>query len=178
MRFSVLFQEIAQREQRRLILPDDIFEFGKLILPQGDYGFEELYCTEPGCDCRRVMLNAWSGHPPVHLATINHAFERPRRNTPVTLQTFLDPLNVQSKWSAAILDLVKKVLLADHEYRARLVRHYQLFKDAVSDPGHPCQRWLQESETAAPPAENSRLETSPRRSPVPPPPRRGKRKWR
>ncbi len=26
-------------------------------LPRGEYGFLELYCDEPGCDCRRMMID-------------------------------------------------------------------------------------------------------------------------
>src|SRR6266581_1506064 len=26
-------------------------------LPDGEYGFVELYCDEPGCDCRRVTID-------------------------------------------------------------------------------------------------------------------------
>jgi hypothetical protein len=26
-------------------------------IPAGSYGLVEAYCTDPSCDCRRVMLN-------------------------------------------------------------------------------------------------------------------------
>jgi len=26
-------------------------------IPDGEYGFVELYCDEPDCDCRRVVID-------------------------------------------------------------------------------------------------------------------------
>jgi len=111
MRFAQFFPEIAKRELRTLILKEDAFEFGKLILPRGDYGFDELYCAEAGCDCRRVVLNVWADKPLRQVATINHSFERPRRDAIVSKQTFLDPINPQSRWSEPILELFENVVL-------------------------------------------------------------------
>jgi hypothetical protein len=57
------------------------------------------------------MINVLSRHGAQHLATINHAFEKPAKDAPVSEQTFLDPLNRQSKLAPALLELfVNKVL--------------------------------------------------------------------
>ncbi|HEY2343521.1 MAG TPA: hypothetical protein VGH90_10845 [Chthoniobacteraceae bacterium] len=33
-----------------------LFARGEKGLPDGDYRFVEFYCDEPGCDCRRVVI--------------------------------------------------------------------------------------------------------------------------
>jgi hypothetical protein len=79
-----------------------------------------------------------------------------------------DPLNRQSQWAPALLDLFVNVVLADENYRQRLIRHYRMFKNVVDDPSHPALRLLRQSEPNGLPFRT-----------IPPPPRRGKRKrWR
>lgn len=174
MRFGLFFPDLAARERRSIILEEPAFQFGRLVLPDDEYAFEELYCVETGCDCRRVMMNVLSRNMRKHIATINHAFEPPTRDDEVPEQTFLDPINVQSEWSVALLDIFKNLVLSDRAYRKRLVRHYRLVKDAVADPAHPCQQLLRKAELE----EEKGIVEAMRRSPIPPPPRRGKRKWR
>jgi hypothetical protein len=131
MSFLHLFPEIGPRETRTATISG-----GDRSLPDDSYGFLELYCVDPDCDCRRVMINVFSETGPTHLATINHAFDPTAIDDPVQEQTFLDPLNVQSRRSPALLDLFKEVLL-DEAYRKRLERHYRMVKDALREPEHP-----------------------------------------
>lgn len=132
-----LMPDLAMRETREATIPPPGYPRHAPKVPPGRYGMVELYCVDPACDCRRVMINvvAEDGR---HLATINHAFEPPAPDDPVeTIQTYLDPLNKQSPWSAAFLDLFVNVVLADPAYAARLVRHYTMIKEALKDPMHP-----------------------------------------
>ena len=50
--FRSRFPEIAERETRSVTV------FGQPVtgLPAGDYGFLEMFCDEPRCDCRRVFF--------------------------------------------------------------------------------------------------------------------------
>ena len=48
--FMERFPELGRRETRSLIVPQGH------ALPAGEWGFFELYCEEPGCDCRRVTI--------------------------------------------------------------------------------------------------------------------------
>src|SRR5712691_7758423 len=48
--FMEKFPELAASETRSAQVA------GQGGLPDGDYGFFELYCNEPGCDCRRVIV--------------------------------------------------------------------------------------------------------------------------
>jgi len=90
------------------------------------------------------MVNVYSKKGNAHLATINHAFEPPADDDSIQEQTFLDPLNVQSRWSGALLELFKEILL-DLAYRDRLERHYGMVKDALRDPGHPIHQVINRS---------------------------------
>lgn len=45
--------KIAERETRNIIITED----SDLGLPAGQYGFLEMFCNEPGCDCRRVFFH-------------------------------------------------------------------------------------------------------------------------
>jgi hypothetical protein len=86
-----------------------------------------------------VLINVISNKEASHVATISHSFEPPSSDDIEAEQTFLDPLNPQSRWSAELLDLFKDVLF-DAGYRARLERHYRMVKTALSDPRDPIHK--------------------------------------
>lgn len=97
---SVLCPEVARTETRAIVVPE-----GDPALPAGTYAFLEFYCGEPGCRCDNVMLNVCDGQG-AHLATINHSLT-PGGFADVEMEdSFLDPLNRQSRLSDALLDLV------------------------------------------------------------------------
>ena len=142
MPFYLVNRELAVNETRVITLTAPILQNRQLVLPVDEYGFTELYCTENGCDCRRVMINVFSRHAEAHVATISHGFEPPDDKDDYFGQTFLDPLNRQSSYSTALLDLFVSLLKSDESYRQRLERHYQIFKEAIADPAHPCQPYV------------------------------------
>jgi hypothetical protein len=131
MGFHTLFPEIGVDETKSATLPG-----GSYGLPPDSYGFLEFYCIDPDCKCRRVLINVISERQRAHLATINHAFEPPAPRSFTPDQTFLDPINPQSDFSKALLLLFTEVLLRDYAYARRLMHHYQMVKDALSDPSH------------------------------------------
>jgi hypothetical protein len=108
-------------------------------LPDGAYALMESYCTDPDCDCRRVMLNVVN--PEIskedYLASISYGFDREEEFA----GPFLDPLNPQSKYAGELFTLVKMVL-ADPAYTARLEAHYKEVKRALKDPAHKIHRIL------------------------------------
>jgi hypothetical protein len=169
VRFGLLFPEVAARETRTAKVFDALPESNPRHLPIDEYGFDELYCDERGCDCRRVMVIVLARHAREQVATINHAFDEPAKDDLLPRQTFLDPMNCQSPWATALLDLFINVLLADEAYRQRLEMHYRMFKNVVEDPTHPAHRLLHIPGFA----------TQARGRSIPPPQRGGKRKrWR
>jgi hypothetical protein len=50
--FHNLFPEIAEKETRTVT----VLRKTEDGLPPGEYAFLELFCDEPGCDCRRVFF--------------------------------------------------------------------------------------------------------------------------
>ncbi|HEX4792382.1 MAG TPA: hypothetical protein VH370_01235 [Humisphaera sp.] len=177
MRFALFFPELAIEETRCVTTSPAMMEGSRVVLPADDYGLDEWYCVDPDCDCRRVLFNILAGPAQTHVATISHGFEPPDDSIQPPEQTFLDEFNKQSQWSAALLAVVEGVVLADPAYCQRLERHYHLVKAAVKDPAHPCQELIRQSYLNRDHDANGVLSPI-RRSPIPPPPRRGKRKWR
>jgi hypothetical protein len=135
------FPDLAAQETRVISLP-----YPQGGLPAGSFGFLELYCDDPGCDCRRVLLQVRSEDEPEKvLATINYGWESEsfytkwlhgdRRGAREIMEASLDPLNVQSRFAPSFLRLFQSVVLQDKTYVQRLKRHYTMFKQQESPPG-------------------------------------------
>lgn len=131
MPFDVLFPKLAAAECRT------IRPFNNPQLPEGTFLFRELYCTEPDCDCRRVLLQVhWTERREVS-ATINYGFEPCKPPFDDEPRVFLDPINPQSRLSDALFELFTIMVKNDPPYHDRLVRHYEMWKAVVDDPSHP-----------------------------------------
>lgn len=138
--FYTMFRDLAYREMRSVTLLED-----QNGLPAGTYGFLEFYCNEPGCDCRTVFLNVVTPDMEPQgdfLATINYGWEPiayytkwlhgDRESARMMKGPSLSSAMVrQSKLAPALLDLFKRVVLADEAYMERLKRHYWLFREAI-----------------------------------------------
>jgi hypothetical protein len=133
--FLERFPELGARETK------SVTATGVPDLPDGEYGFLELYCDEPGCDCRRVMIGVlrpetgWSKI----WATIGYGWEDldfyrkwgVAGSDPVEIKgPYLDPLSPQTEHSSALLDLFR-LLLQSPEYVERFKRHYHMFRESV-----------------------------------------------
>ena len=128
MAFDHVFWELARAESRAITAFD----------PAGTpstFLFRELYCIDPGCDCRRVVLHVHWVEGRCVAASINYAFEPSRRRDEP--QISLDPLNPQSERSMALLALFTELIATDGELRDRLHQHYAMWKRVVDDPSHP-----------------------------------------
>lgn len=145
--FHLLFPEIAKKEIRTATVMR-----GDSRLPADEYGFLELYCVDPECDCRRVLINVMARSSGEHVATLSHSYKPPHPDDDMG-QTFLDPLNKQSTHSEGLLGLFKEMLL-DLEYHKRLERHYRMVKAAIADHSSPVHEVLASVE----PAELPRVE--------------------
>jgi len=120
------FPQLAEDETRYITLeggPSD-------RPPGGQYVLVESYCTDPTCDCRRVLLNVLKKDQG-QVATIGFGFDR----TGPMPGPYHDPLNPQAEYAEEVLDLVKSLCLSDAAYVARLERHYNLMKDKLGRPG-------------------------------------------
>ena len=134
--FYTRYPDLAFQEMRSIIVR------GRDDLPNGQYGFLELYCDEVDCDCRRVIIHVVSPDTGSKIwATINYGWEsvafyaRWMRNAESAVECkgpSLDPLNPQTAYSPALLHTFEFVL-QDETYVKRLKRHYELFKTAIKE---------------------------------------------
>jgi hypothetical protein len=131
--FFTRFPDLAAEETRTITLQATLDG-----IPPGEYAFMEMFCDEPGCDCRRVHLLVISPPPSQQVwANINYGWEpaafyeqwsRAKFRQP---NPFLDPINPQSDQAPALLALFEELCLTDEGYVRRLARHYELFKTTV-----------------------------------------------
>jgi tetratricopeptide (TPR) repeat protein len=133
-----LFPAIAEQETRTLtVLPD-----ARTSVPAGGYGFLEMFCDEPGCDCRRVFFSVVSSTRHEIEAVVAWGWEDPKfyaawmNNTdPQVVADLKGPvLNLGSPATAlapALLELTRTVLLQDTDYVERVKRHYQMFRQRI-----------------------------------------------
>ena len=141
--FYTRFRDLAFKEMRSATIR------GMPGLPDGEYGFLELYCDEPACDCRRVVIDVIAPTTgPKIWATINYGWEslefyekwiRDKETARECYGATLDPLNPQTEYSDALLRLFNQVL-QDEAYVERLKRHYQLFKSDLLKPRRSATR--------------------------------------
>lgn len=134
MRLAEIRPDLAKTETRTVVLEIDPAAATPGLVPPGVYLFDEWYCIEQGCDCRRVLIQVYS-ESAMMLATIGHSFEPPSRDQFLRKQTILDPLFWQSRWASDLMDLFLYTLRIDPAYAERLVRHYEAVKAAIGERG-------------------------------------------
>lgn len=131
--FHDYFPDIAEEETRSFTVLEDP------ELPPGSYMLVEMYCDEPGCDCRRVFFSVLSSMSKRVEAVIAYGWESSRfyaewmgDNDPRIIKELKGPaLNLSSPQSGlapAILKVVKDVVLQDQVYVERLKGHYKMFR--------------------------------------------------
>jgi len=138
--FHDRFPELSDDETRTISLLGESDD--PLDEARGSYGLFEMYCDEPGCDCRRVMfyvVNLETGEP---VAQIGYGWDTPefyrRRFTSLSdedIDELIGPsLNVMGRQSAhasLLLDIVSDMIRGDRDFVERLKRHYRMFRDTV-----------------------------------------------
>jgi len=140
MAFVPLFEycpELAKRETWTITQRHD-----QPNLPADSYGLLELYCDEPGCDCRRVMFHVVSKRHERPEALIGWGWESldfyrnwftggTEREIRAMKGPDLEPFFQQGPHSEALLDLLKRLLLTDPAYIECIKRHYEAFRRAI-----------------------------------------------
>jgi len=135
--FMERFPDLAARETRCVTV------FGRSDIPDGEYGFLELFCDEPGCDCRRVMIAVLRSDTELNKiwASINYGWESIEFykqwggswfTEADAKGSFLDPLNPQTPYSPALLNLFRS-LLRSPDYAKRIQSHYEIFRQTVDE---------------------------------------------
>ena len=118
--FHNRFPEVAERETRTVI----VIDFSDFNLPPAHYSFLEMFCDEPGCDCRRVFFSVVSSLQKDIQAVIAWGWEEREfyikwmgDDDPCIINDLIGPaLNLtsqQSNLAPALLNLFRNVLLQD-----------------------------------------------------------------
>ncbi|MEI6149703.1 MAG: hypothetical protein WCS01_11435 [bacterium] len=135
--FHDLYPEVAERETRSVFLPTD-----QNGLPAGGYAFKEMFCDEPGCDCRRAFfcvdasfregpeaVIAWGWEDlAFYERWIRHGDKSDAREL---IGPSLNLLSPGTELAPPLLDLFERVLLNDATYVERVKRHYRMFREAI-----------------------------------------------
>lgn len=140
--FHSILPELAQSEVRCVHVEEAINLSEAQVLPADEYVYLEYFCDDLACDCRRVLLEVISKKQPNKIcASISYGWEKEkfyRKRTPWdpdeargTVRGELDPLNEQSEYAEALLELFQKFVL-DEPYRLRLRRHYRIFREELA----------------------------------------------
>lgn len=142
--FNEVFPDIGPEETRVAFLSR-----GDSELPADGYAFLEMYCDEPGCDCRRVFFMVCSETTGKPLAVIAWGWESLKfyrkwasfDPDPELVRELKGPvLNMgspQSVYAPALLDLCTNVVLRDPQYVERIKRHYAMFRQKIDHPNRP-----------------------------------------
>ena len=139
--FHDYFPEVAHRETRSITIPPG----SNLGLPPGDYGFLEMYCDEPGCDCRRVLFYVMARNRMGVQAIIGWGWEdvdfyarwirHGEKSAAGKMKgPALNPGSPATELAPALLELVRNVLLKDPAYVERIKRHYAMFRERIDRP--------------------------------------------
>ncbi len=70
MEFEAAGELIGSAHRVRTVELADIRE-----LPDGEYMFVDMYCIDPGCDCRKTIIRVY--HNGKHVSTLNYGWESP-----------------------------------------------------------------------------------------------------
>ncbi|GMU23947.1 MAG: hypothetical protein AMXMBFR13_40240 [Phycisphaerae bacterium] len=138
------FPELAKRETRSVIVPPDT----EGPLPPDEYGFLEMFCDEPGCDCRRVFLMVVGRNDPQCHAVIAYGWESPefymkwmhKANPEMAARLkgpILNPGSPETVLAPVLLHYAEHVLLRDSAYVERVKRHYELFRAQIDAGPRP-----------------------------------------
>ncbi len=144
--FRTRFPDLAEKETRSFTV------FNDPVLPSDEYGLVELYCGEPGCDCRRVIFNVYNKKDFDLLAVITYGWESEEfyagwfgDDDPEIISGLQRPvfnsMSPQSVLAPAIMENVELVL-EDGAYIERLKRHYAMFRQEIDQEESPHKRKL------------------------------------
>jgi len=137
--FHERFPGISAKETRTMTA------FSHPDLPPGDYGLFEMYCDEPGCDCRRVFFYVVEERSGDLKAVIAYGWESREfyvrwfgEDRPKIIRSLQGPsLNIgssQSILAPALLEMMPTIL-SDTAYVERIKRHYAMYRVVVEQGG-------------------------------------------
>jgi hypothetical protein len=136
--FHEFCPDLAEQETRTVtILPG-----ADLGIPPGEYALLEMFCDEPDCDCRRVLFSVFSLSCKRMDAVITWGWEDlehyrrwmtygSREDAEILRGPSLNPGSPTADYAAALLALVREIVVADKAFARRIQRHYNLFRNKI-----------------------------------------------
>lgn len=130
--FGLRFPDIAKRETRVVHISGRV-----PLVPVGSYALIDNYCTDTGCDCRKVMVNIVDARDPsICLATIGFGWETAdyyaqwygdKKLANTMMGSYLEVGGAQSEHAHSFLALWDQII-QDKKYVARIKKHYSAMK--------------------------------------------------
>lgn len=136
--FHELFSDQEALETRVFVIPPG----SDTGIPEGEYGLLEMFCDNPDCNCRHVLIAVQSRRDKRAQAVVswewgNVGFHREwmgdgaRELAEQVKGPVLDTGSYAAPFAPAILNIVCEILARDTEYVRRIKRHYLEFKIAI-----------------------------------------------
>ncbi len=135
--------ELAEQETRTIFVTEACDG-----LPVGAYSFREMFCDEPGCDCRRAFfwvdrdnrqepeaVIAWGWESKAFYKKWMHGGSK--EDVELLQGPVLNMGSPQTALAPHLLELFKSLLLSDSAYVERVKRHYALFRDVIDSRTAP-----------------------------------------
>ena len=113
-------------------------------LPDGTYFFNEFYCPDLQCDCRKVSIIVMTPDSNI-FATITYGWASPKhyyrwgldkQSIKWLTKGCLDTLGTQSIYAKEFLNLFLAMLKKDPAYAKRLQNHYAMYKKSLLTSYH------------------------------------------
>ena len=136
-----MYPEVAPSETRVItIMRDDD------VLPKGEYGYVEMFCDEPNCNCRRTIISVMNDKGD-SLALIGFGWGTKTQyqkwmRGPISNSEYKElrgPCHhdgkIPSKYADFFLGFFKQVLMKDLKYIDRIKKHYRMARKYVDENG-------------------------------------------
>jgi len=118
-------------------------------LPDGTFIFTEYFCTDPNCDCQRVLVKVFRARSqdarPDEVATFSYSWD-PRSDDVWELvnsdmpNPFLDPFHRQVSYASELLDFWSTMIERDSVYASRIQRHYEEIRAEIGQTAEKSDR--------------------------------------
>lgn len=148
MQFSSFFDkfpDLIASEFRNIFAMEGMYKY----IPEGNYGFVELFCDKSNCDCRTVMIQIMTVEPIRKIwAVLRYGWE-PRKFyrdwmgdknelTEHMPGAFIDVMQSPNDLAAQeFLSVFMHMIKNDKQYAKRIETHYQMHKDETDNEEKP-----------------------------------------
>lgn len=147
MKFSCFFDkfpDLIDSEFRNIFAMEGMYKH----IPEGNYGFVELFCDTPDCDCRTAMIHIMTMEPVKLWASLRYGWE-PRKfyrdwmgeRNELTEQlpgAFIDVMSSPNNLAAEeFLSVFTNMIKNDKQYANRIETHYQMYREAIDNEEKP-----------------------------------------